>query len=81
MLIELEVNNDHDIELILNLARRLRIPYRQTTAATEKKSVDQTERIQRILMFRQSKPSSFGDASEWQRKERKDRDMPFSDNQ
>jgi hypothetical protein len=71
MLIQLEVNNIQDIELILNLARRLNIPFRQIANTPEAANDDErAKRVQRILNFKASKPSAFGDALEWQRNER-----------
>ncbi len=33
---------------------------------------------QRVLNFKASHPSTFGDALEWQKEQREDRDLPFS---
>lgn len=78
MILQLEISNPQDIELILNLARRLNIPFSQT----REKLLVKTERekaIERIRNFKATAPSSFGDALEWQIKEREDRYLPFND--
>lgn len=78
MILQLEISNPQDIELILNLARRLNIPFSQT----REKVLVKTERekaIERIRNFKATAPSSFGDALEWQIKEREDRYLPFND--
>jgi len=78
MTLQLEINNPEDAELILSLARRLNIPFKQR----KKKVVKKTERekaIERIRNFKAKAPSSFGDALEWQIKEREDRPLPFDE--
>ena len=78
MILQLEISNPQDIELILNLARRLNIPFSQT----REKLLVKTERekaIERIRNFKATAPSSFGDALEWQIQEREDRYLPFND--
>jgi len=78
MTLQLEISNPQDAELILNLVRRLNIPFKQTS----EKAVVKTERekaIERIRNFKATEPSSFGDALEWQIKEREDRYLPFDE--
>ena len=78
MTLQLEISNPQDAELILNLIRRLNIPFKQT----KEKIVAKTERekaIERIRNFKATEPSSFGDALEWQIKEREDRHLPFDE--
>ncbi len=78
MTIQLEITNPQDAELILSLVRRLNIPFKKT----EKKAVGKSERekaIERIRNFKAKSPSSFGDALEWQIKEREDRPLPFDE--
>ena len=78
MTIQLEISNPQDAELILNLVRRLNIPFNQLP----KPVVPKTERakaIERIRNFKPTYPSSFGDALEWQIREREDRYLPFDD--
>lgn len=78
MTLQLEISNPQDAELILNLVRRLNIPFKQT----REKAVAKTERekaIERIRNFKATEFSSFGDALEWQIKEREDRYLPFDE--
>jgi len=78
MTLQLEINNPQDAELILTLIRRLNIPFKQSP----KKTATKTERekaIERIRNFKATEPSSFGDALEWQLKEREDRYLPFDE--
>ena len=78
MTLQLEIFNPQDAELILTLVRRLNIPFKQA----DKKTVAKTERekaIERIRNFKATEPSSFGDALEWQIKEREDRYLPFDE--
>ncbi len=78
MTLQLEITNPQDAELILNLVRRLNIPFKQT----KNKVVEKSEReraIERIRNFKAKDPSSFGDALEWQIKEREDRPLPFDE--
>lgn len=76
MTIQLEISDPKDVELILNLIKRLNIPFTQE----QQKPVLKKERekaIERIRNFKANVPSSFGDALEWQMKEREDRSLPF----
>ncbi len=78
MTLQLEISNPQDAELILSLVRRLNIPF----SLTRKKAVAKTERekaIERIRNFKAKAPSSFGDALEWQLRERADRSLPFNE--
>ena len=78
MTIQLEISNPQDAELILSLVKRLNIPFKQAA----RRVVDKNERekaIERIQNFKAQSPSSFGDALEWQRKEREDRALPFNE--
>ncbi len=78
MTLQLEITNPQDAELILSLVRRLNIPFKKT----EKKAAEKREREkrrERIINFKAEGPSSFGDALEWQIKEREDRPLPFDE--
>ncbi len=80
MILQLEISDPQDAELILSLAKRLNIRFKQL----EQKPVTDEERekaIERILNFKATTPSSFGDALEWQINERKDRALPFDNEQ
>jgi len=81
MTLQLEISNPQDAELILNLVRRLNIPFKQKIASKPSKGEDDEhkERRARILNFKEAHPSSFGDALEWQIKEREDRPLPFDE--
>lgn len=76
MILQLEISDPKDAELILNLARRLNIPFSQPQQNPVPKK-DREKAIERIRNFKASGPSSFGDALEWQLKEREDRRLPF----
>lgn len=76
MTIQLEITNPQDAELILSLARRLNIPFQHTEKRVVEKS-EREKRRERILNFKATGPSSFGDALEWQIKEREDRPLPL----
>jgi len=78
MTLQLEISNPQDAELILNLVRRLNIPFKQTREKTVAKT-EREEAIERIRNFKATEPSSFGDALEWQIKEREDRYLPFDE--
>jgi hypothetical protein len=77
MILQLEISNPQDAEMILSLVRRLNIPFNQAP----KKAVAKTERekaIERIRNFKAKTAPSFGDALEWQIREREDRSLPFN---
>jgi len=40
--------------------------------------IKKEETIKRVLDFQTNGRSSFGDAAEWERNEREDRELPFS---
>ncbi len=80
MTIQLEITNPQDAELILSLVRRLNIPFQQKEKKVEVEKSEREKAIERIRNFKASGPSSFGDALEWQIKEREDRQLPFDEN-
>ena len=60
MTLQLEITDPQDAELILNLVRRLNIPFKQA----REKDVEKTERekaIERIRNFKAETPASLGD--------------------
>ena len=59
------------------LAKKLDVVVEQREKTVDEK-IKREELIERILNFKASGPSSFGDAAEWQRNEREDRNLPFS---
>jgi hypothetical protein len=70
----LQIKQPEDLELMLQLAKRLRIPYSQPSNGSGSKKKNLQEAIQYILSYENENPS-FGDALEWQRREREDRDL------
>ncbi len=78
MTLQLEISNPQDAELILSLARRLNIPFRQSSQKALTKSARE-KAIERLRNFNAAAPSSFGDALEWQIQEREDRSLPFDE--
>lgn len=72
----LKSNNEESLAKIIALAKKLNV-------VIEKKNVDfnKTTRVNlrnRILNFKATGPSSFGDAAEWEQHQRSDRELPFS---
>ncbi len=70
MILRLDISDPRDAELILSLVRRLNIPFTHKMPKVEVDKIEKEKRRQRILNFKAKKPSSFGDALEWQLKER-----------
>ena len=78
MILQLEISDPRDAELILSLVRLVNIPFKHS----EQKTVTDEERekaIERILNFKATAPSSFGEALEWQINERNDLAFPFDE--
>jgi hypothetical protein len=73
----LKSNNENSIAKIVALAKKLNVIVEQQTKVIEDKN-EKDELKRRILNFKANGPSSFGDASEWERNEREDRELPFS---
>jgi hypothetical protein len=71
----LKTNNESSIAKIIALAKKLNVTIEQRGKVIES---EKEEAGKRILNFKASKTSSFGDAAEWQRNERKDRDLSSS---
>jgi hypothetical protein len=71
-------NNESSIAKIIALARKLNVTVEQKEVPDQRK-INKEELKKSILNFKASGPSSFGDAAEWQREMRKDRDLPFSE--
>jgi len=72
----LKSNNKQSIEKIIALAKKLNVIVEEKSTETEVLSREALK--QRILNFKATSESSFGDPVEWQRTQRKDRDLPFS---
>ena len=77
--ITLQIERETDLQQLLELIRRLNLSFVQHPQKQAVK-IAKTERqkmIDFILNFQNDRPS-FGDAAEWQRTERADRELPFS---
>jgi putative cell wall-binding protein len=69
----LESDNQADLKLILDLAKRLNIK-QKPVLPTSQLSPEEYEILKKqVLEFEGSNETSFGDASVWQRKEREER--------
>ena len=73
----LKTNNKNSIARIIALASELNVAVEQRGKIAEDKNRE--ELIKRILDFKSSEPLSFGEPTEWERNEREDRDLPFSE--
>ena len=69
-------NDEGSIQKIIDFAKKLNVTVEKKAQDTEK--LDREAIKQRIINFKASYPDTFGDASEWQRQQREDRDLPFS---
>ncbi|RLJ80107.1 hypothetical protein [Pedobacter alluvionis] len=72
----LKSNNEESLAKIIALAKKLNV-------IIEKKDIDFNNSVKvnlknRILNFKATTSSSFGDAAEWQQHQRSDRELPFS---
>ena len=74
----LKTNNENSISKIIALAKKINVTVEQRGKIIEDKN-DKEEFKKWILNFKASGPSSFGDAAEWERNEREDRKLPFSE--
>ena len=73
----LTTDSENSIAKIIALAKSLNVSVEQRRG--EVKTKKETEQlVNSILNFNAKGDSSFGDAAEWQRNERDDRDLPFS---
>ena len=73
----LKSNNENSIAKIVALAKKLNVTIEKQDKLIEDKR-DKEDLKQRILNFKAKGLSSFGDAAEWERDEREDREFPFS---
>jgi len=73
----LKTNNENSIAKIIALAKKLNVTVEQKKIFDQDKT-NKDELKKRILNFKASGPSSFGDAADWQNESRKDRELPFS---
>lgn len=74
MEIILKTNNESSIAKIIALAKKLNVTIEQRGKVIES---EKEELGKRILSFKAKETSTFGDAIEWQRNERQDRNLPF----
>lgn len=71
----LKSNNEESLAKIIALAKKLNV-------VIEQKNIDLNETSRanlknRILNFKATESSSFGDAAAWEQKQRSDRELPF----
>jgi hypothetical protein len=72
----LEIPNQHDLDLLLPLLRRLSIRFSNPTVSTPKEG----ELEEALHIVRQGcDMSSFGDALQYQNETRQERSLPFRD--
>lgn len=72
----LKSDNKTNLKKIIALAKKLHISIEQRD--TDLETSDQKEILKkRILNFKAEKSNSFGDANDWQRDQRDDRELPI----
>ena len=74
----LKTNNENSIAKIIALAKSLNVTVEERNNVTKDGS-EKEELKKRIFNYRATGQPSFGDPSEWQRNEREDRELPFSE--
>jgi len=74
----IKTNNEDSIAKFIALAKKLNVTVEQKESPDRDKT-NKEELKKRILNFKASGLSSFGDAAAWQRETRKDRELPFSE--
>lgn len=74
----LKTDNESSLAKIIALAKSLNVSIEQRNNGI-RNAAERDELIKRILNHKTSEPSSFGDPAEWERQEREDRDLPFSE--
>jgi len=76
--ITLRIERDDDLRQVLDLIRKLNLPIVQTKPGPRLLSnLEQQKMRNFILTFKKDCPS-FGDAAEWQRRERSERELPWT---
>jgi len=73
----LKTNEEKSISKIIALAKKLNVAIEQRRKIVEDEN-EKEEILKRMLNFKTSSPPSFGDPAEWERDQRKDRELPFS---
>jgi hypothetical protein len=74
----LKSNNENSIAKIIALAHKLNVAVEQRGSAIENED-EKEELKKRILNYKATENPSFSDPLEWERNERKDRELPFSE--
>jgi len=72
----LKSNNQQSIAKVLALAKKLNMTIEQRNVDADQQEKELLKR--RILKFKAKGINPFGDGSEWERKQREDRELPFS---
>ncbi|MES2453997.1 MAG: hypothetical protein V4594_00575 [Bacteroidota bacterium] len=72
----LKSNNEESLAKIIALAKKLNVVIEKKNADFSKTSKANLKN--RILNFKATGSSSFGDAAEWEQHQRSDRELPFS---
>ncbi|MVZ62482.1 hypothetical protein [Sphingobacterium humi] len=68
----LKSDNEEKIAKILALAKKLNIDFEKKESGIDKKAIKQ-----KILNYKSDSKLPFGDAAEWERNIREDRELPF----
>lgn len=71
----IKTNDETSIAKIINLAKELHVVVEKRGMEVQDAEVLKEQ----LLNFKAKGPSSFGDAAEWEREQRKGRDLPFSE--
>jgi len=72
----LKTDSENSIAKIIALAKSLNVSVEQRRGEIKTKK-EKEQLVNSILNFNAKGDSSFGDAAEWQRSQRDDRDLPF----
>jgi hypothetical protein len=72
----LKSDNRESIEKIIALAKKLDLDFELKPIRPKDSHLEDLRN--RIMNFKATSPSPFGDAESWQRDEREDRNLPFS---
>ena len=72
----LKSNDEESLAKIIALAKKLNVVIEKKNADFNKTSRPNLKN--RILNFKATTSSSFGDAAEWEQHQRSDRELPFS---
>jgi hypothetical protein len=80
MQVTLNIKNPQDLTMLLPLLDRLGISIQETlpTVKKHKRLSTKTLAYHQAIIDKGGDASYFGDAGEWQREQRQERDLPFS---